>query len=66
MNDRRAVQAIAAALVILGTAVVSGCGTAAEQTVGQSVRESAGAAAALQTTCAKDAKPVGLPSDFLS
>jgi hypothetical protein len=57
-------HAITAALVILATAVVSGCGNAAEETAGQRVSETAGPAAQLQTTCAKDAKPVGLPSDF--
>lgn len=53
-----ALHAGAAALVLLATAAVSGCGSA--------VKETAGQAAQLQTTCAKDAKPVGLPFDFPS
>jgi len=60
----QALPTIVAALVLLATAAVSGCGSAARESAGQRVRESAGAAAALQTTCAKDAKPVGLPADF--
>ena len=59
-----ALHATSAALVFLATAVVSGCGSAAEETAGQRVGETAGPAAQLQTTCAKDAKPVGLPFNF--
>lgn len=59
-----ALHAGAAALVLLATAAVSGCGSAVKETAVQAVKETAGQAAQLQTTCAKDAKPVGLPFDF--
>jgi uncharacterized protein YceK len=67
-----ALRAGAGALVLLATAAVSGCGSAVKETAVQAVKETAvqavketaGQAAQLQTTCAKDAKPVGLPFDF--
>lgn len=59
-----ALHAGAAALVLLATAAVSGCGSAVKETAVQAVKETAVQAAQLQTTCAKDAKPVGLPFDF--
>ena len=43
-------------MALLATAAVSGCGSAD--------KEAADQAAKLQTTCAKDAKPVDLPADF--
>lgn len=54
----RARLAGAAALTLLASAALSGCESAD--------KEAAGQAAKLQTTCAKDAKPVDLPADFPS
>jgi hypothetical protein len=59
-----ALRAGAAALVLLATAAVSGCGSAAKETAGQALTKTPGQAGRLQMTCAKDAKPVGLPVDF--
>ena len=63
-EDGWALPGAGAAVVFLATAVVSGCGSAAHEAAGQRVSKTAAPATRLQTTCAKDAKPVGLPPDF--
>lgn len=69
MRNRRhdggwASHAVAAALVFLATAAVSGCGSAVGETAGQAAGKTEGQAAQVQTPCARDTKPVDLPFDF--